>query len=165
MNNSALTDSPSRRQVLVAAAATVTLPILGQALGAVNSARGNAAPNSAATEQGGWFTTTFKPADLKDNEFTALPGRPIVLARSGKTVAALTNKCTHSGCAMNPAAGSKTLSCQCHRSQFNLDGSVAQPPAKQALSHFAIRVNDKGLIEIDAGQKLGQADKAATLTI
>ena len=164
MSLPASTDSPSRRQILTAAAATAALPILGPALGALDSARGNAASKPAAA-QGGWFATTLKPADLKDNEFTAVTGRPIVLARAGKTAAALTNACTHSGCPMDPTAGAKTLSCDCHHSQFNLDGSVAHAPAKEPLSHFAIRVNDKGLIEIDPGQKLAKDDKAATITL
>jgi len=166
-----LTNSPSRREILsAAAAATVTLPLLGTALGTPRAARGNGSLKPVAVknppaEKPGWFATTLKPADLKDNEFTAIAGHQIVLARTGKTVTALTNVCTHSGCSMDPKAGSKTLLCTCHDSQFNLDGSVAHSPAKQPLSHFALRVNDKGLIEIDPGQKLAKDDKGATITI
>ena len=77
------TVSPSRRQVLAVAAATVTLPMLDSALGAMRSARagggGGAAAAPAATEKAGWFTTTLKPADLKDNQFTAVAGHSVVL--------------------------------------------------------------------------------------
>jgi hypothetical protein len=42
---------------------------------------------------------------------------------------------------------------------------VAQAPATQPLAHFAVRINDKGLIEIDPGQTLAKDDKGASLTI
>ena len=44
-------------------------------------------------------------------------------------------------------------------------GSVAHAPSKEPLSHFAIRVNDKGFIEIDPSQKLAKDDKGATITL
>jgi len=119
--------SPSRRQVIAAAAATITLPMLGSALGALRSAQAAApasAPTSAPAEKPGWITTTFKPADLKDNEFTAVPGHAIILSRSDKTVAALTAKCTHKGGPLTPKAGAKIITCPWHQGQFNLDGTV-----------------------------------------
>ena len=175
MENFPVPTSPSRRQVLAVAAATVTLPMLGSAVGALRSANANATLNpaaraatggaTAASEPAGWITTTLKPADLKDNEFTAVAGHAIVLTRADKTVSAVSNKCTHKGCSMNPKAGNKTLICTCHNSAFNLDGSVAKAPATQPLPHYAIRVNDKGLIEIDPGQTLTKDNKGATITI
>ncbi len=163
MVNFSAIHNPSRRKVLAIATATVALPVLNSALGAMRSA--SAAAAAAATEKSSWFTTTVKPADLKVNEFAALPNHAIVLSRSDKTVSALTNVCTHKGCAITPTAGAKTMTCACHKSQFNLDGSVAQAPATLPLSHYAIRVNDKGFIEIDPGQTLAKNDKGATLTI
>jgi Rieske Fe-S protein len=151
---------------LAAAAATAALPMLSAAAGAARSARGAGRSSAAATaEKPGWITTTLKAADLKDNEFTAVAGHAIVVARAGKTVAALTTKCTHSGCSMTPKASAKTLTCTCHKSEFNLDGTVAHAPATQPLSHYAIRMNDKGLIEIDPGQQLTKDNKSATITV
>jgi len=160
-------DSPSRRQVLAIGAATVvTLPMLQSAIGSMRSASANATVNPAArggatatvAEKAGWFTTKLKAADLKDNEFVAVEGHAIVLSRSGKTILALTNKCTHQGCAITPKAGSKTLNCSCHGAQFNLDGTVAKAPARNPLGHYAIRVNADGLVEIDPGTKPAKAD-------
>jgi Rieske Fe-S protein len=159
---------PSRREVLAIAAVTVSLPLLDSALGTLRSAQAAAARGAAASapaEVPGFFATTFKPADLKDNEFTAIPNHAIVLSRTGKTVAAISNKCTHKGCTINPKAGKNVLACSCHGAQFNLDGSVAKAPATTPLLRYALRVNAKGLIEIDPGQKLAPDDKAATLTI
>ncbi len=161
--------APTRREVLAAAAVTATLPLLESALGTLPAthaaARGANAIASAPAEVPGFFATTFKPADLKDNEFTAVPKHSIVLSRKGKTVAAVSNVCTHRGCAIDPKAGANILTCTCHNAQFNLDGTVAKAPATKPLDHFAIRVNDKGLIEIDPGQKLAADDKNATVTV
>ena len=162
-------NSPSRREVLAIAAVTVSLPLIDSAFGTLPSAfgagRGGNSTASAPAEVPGFFATTFKPADLKDNEFTAVPGHAIVLSRKGKTVAAISNTCTHKGCTMNPATGKNLLVCKCHNSQFNPDGTVAKAPATAPLPHYALRVNDKGLLEIDPGQKLAAGDKDAAVTI
>jgi len=157
--------SPTRRAVLAAVAATVTLPMLDAAVGAARAAPGG--PNApAATEKPGWFATTLKAADLKDNEFTAVTGHALLLSRAGKTVIAVSSTCTHKGCALSPKAGSKILGpCRCHQAQFNLDGTVAKGPATVPLPQYALRVNDKGLIEIDPGQKVSKDDRLASVTI
>jgi cytochrome b6-f complex iron-sulfur subunit len=171
------TPSLSRREVLAVTAVTVSLPMVQSALGTLRqaAAAGPAAPGGAPgggrgapapAEKAGWFATTKLPADLKDGEFASVEGHPgILLTRSGKTVVALTSKCTHKGCTLSPTAGQKIITCKCHKAQFNLDGTVAHAPAKDPLAHFAIRVNDKGLIEIDPGQKLDADAKDASLTI
>jgi Rieske Fe-S protein len=164
--------TPSRREVLSVAAATVTLPMLQSALGGMRQAAAAAPRAGGATsapaakpEQPGWFATKLKPADLKDNEFTAVPDHAIVLSRADKTVTALTNVCTHKGCNIKPKAGQKILTCGCHGAQFNLDGTVAKAPAKDPLAHYALRLNDAGLIEIDPGQKVTKDDKNFSVTV
>ena len=162
-------ETPSRRDVLAVAAVTVSLPLLESALGRMRAAQA-AAPAAGAgrggpPEKAGWFSTTVKPADVKENEFTLVDGHKIVLARTGKDVSAMTSICTHRGCAMTPTAGQKTLTCKCHNSAFNLDGTVAKGPATRPIDHYAIRVNDKGEIEVDPGQKLAKDAKGATYTI
>lgn len=166
----------SRREVLVVAAATVTLPMLQTALDATRTAaaqngprgngggngegngnrggnRGAPAPAPAPAEKPGWFTTKLKAAALKDKEATAVEGRPgIVVTRQDKEVMALSTKCTHKGCTVKPKAGATTINCACHGAQYNLDGTVAKAPATEPLVHFAIRTNAGGMVEIDPGQ-------------
>jgi Rieske Fe-S protein len=144
----------SRRDVLAIAAATITLPMLQSALGNLQTAHAQAGGNGgAAPIEPGWFTTTLKPAALKDNEFAAIPNRPaVILSRAGKEVAALSSKCTHKGCTIRPRAAAKVLTCACHNSQFNLDGTVAKGDAAGPLPRYAIRTNAAGFIEIDPGQ-------------
>jgi Rieske Fe-S protein len=162
-------NSPCRHEVLAVAAVTASVPLLESALGALPAAhaagRSGNGTASAPAEVPGFFATTFKTNDLKDKEFTPIPNHAIVLSRKDKTVAAISNKCTHRGCTISPKAGKDTLSCACHNAQFNLDGSVAKAPANKPLDRYAIRVNDKGLIEVDPGQKLAADDKNASLTI
>lgn len=170
----------SRREVLTVAAVAVTLPVLESALGTLRAARAQAATATAPAttragrgmavrvapnEPAGWITTTLKPADLKDGEFTDVAGHVIALSRTGKDISALTTKCTHQGCKILPKAGAKILTCPCHQAQFNLDGTVAKAPARNPLQHYAVRVNDKGLIEVDPGQKVAKDAKEASITI
>jgi hypothetical protein len=42
---------------------------------------------------------------------------------------------------------------------------VAKGPATLPLPHYAIRVNDKGFVEIDPGTKLAKDGKGASVTI
>src|SRR5205085_10112441 len=110
----------TRREVIAAAAATVSIPMLEKALGTVRSAqaaapgtapstapapRGGTASRTAADEKAGWFATKIKPADVKDGEFTDVPEHAIALSRTGKEITALTTKCTHQGCKIPPKAG------------------------------------------------------------
>ena len=125
------------------------------------------AAEKAVPEKAGWITTTLKPADLKDNEeFTAVDGHQIVVTRLRQNmVMAMTNVCTHKQCVVKPTAGSKTLVCQCHKSEFNLDASVAHAPATKPLGIYAIRVSDKGVIEIDPGTTPTKDAKEYSVTI
>ena len=46
-----------------------------------------------------------------------------------------------------------------------VDGTVAKAPAKDPLAHYALRLNDAGLIEIDPGQKVTKDDKNFSVTV
>jgi Rieske Fe-S protein len=53
--------------------------------------------------------------------------------------------CTHQGCTVNKVADG-TIDCPCHGSKFNLDGSVANGPAKQPLPAKSISVQGDSII-------------------
>lgn len=168
-------ESPSRRDMLTAAAVTVSLPLVQAALGRLESARAAdagadaPAPAGAAPARGnntpepaGWLDTGVKPADVKDNQFTAVNGHKVLLARQGDHVSALTNVCTHKGCLVAPKGA--IGACPCHGAQYALDGSVTKGPATKALNHYAVRLTAKGTIEVDPGQTLAKDAKEAILT-
>ena len=159
-------ENPSRRSILAVAAATVTLPLVQGALGRMKAAAA-AAPAGAASAPapGSWVTTTLKAADLKDNEFAAVAGQKMLVSRSGKTVMAMTNVCTHRQGAVAPKAGDKIGVCPLHKSEFNLDGTVNKGPATKPLDLYAIRLNKDGIVEIDPGTKPAKGDANASVTL
>ena len=59
---------------------------------------------------------------------------------------ALSVKCTHLGCIVQPS--SKGFTCPCHASSFDKHGEVLSPPANRALDIFPISVNN-GEIMVD----------------
>ncbi|HVT79369.1 MAG TPA: Rieske (2Fe-2S) protein [Phycisphaerae bacterium] len=160
-------ETPSRRTVLATVAATVTLPALQAALGRMKAAQAAApAASAAATSKSGWITTTLKAADLKEDSWVQVAGQKIVVSRSGKTVMALSSVCTHKGQPVKPKTGdAKIIWCPSHGSEFKLDGSVNKAPAAKPLDIYAIRLDDKGMVEIDPSQKVAKDAKEASVTL
>ncbi len=159
--------SPSRRTIISAAAVTVGLPLVESALGRLRSARAEApAPTPArggVAEKPGYIDTTLKPADVKDKEFTLVKGHKVLVVRQGDNITAITNVCTHRGCTVTPTAGQDIMTCGCHKAQYNLDGGVVKGPATVPLNHYAVKLNDKGTIEVDPGQVVAKDAKEAVL--
>lgn len=57
----------------------------------------------------------------------------IVIRVSATTFDALSDICTHAGCALGYTASTMRIVCGCHGSQFTLTGAVAKGPALQPL--------------------------------
>ncbi|HYO01179.1 MAG TPA: Rieske (2Fe-2S) protein [Mycobacterium sp.] len=53
--------------------------------------------------------------------------------------------CTHAGCNVSSIADGKIV-CPCHNSEYNLDGTVAQGPAKQPLEAKAVSVQGDSIV-------------------
>ncbi|HRQ37251.1 MAG TPA: Rieske 2Fe-2S domain-containing protein [Chloroflexota bacterium] len=64
---------------------------------------------------------------------------------------ALSNRCTHLGCAVNWQANSQQFFCPCHASSFDMQGDVQNPPAPRALDTFAIEIID-GQVFVNTGR-------------
>ena len=165
-NSDDVSAAPSRRSVLgVMAAAAVAIPMLGQAV------RAEDAPAS-----GGWVKTV-KPSELADKSGKVIKGADMkgvaVLVRDGKTIQAMSSKCTHKGCDVNPVAGKTTLHCKCHGAEFAFTGANTRGPGKgdavaatlKPLSHFALRLNADGVIEVNTSKPVDKDAPEATLTV
>jgi cytochrome b6-f complex iron-sulfur subunit len=63
-------------------------------------------------------------------------GRLIVVRVDAATVIALSNVCTHAGCAVSWRSSDDRLICPCHGSQFAEDGSVIRGPANRPLPAY-----------------------------
>ena len=60
-----------------------------------------------------------------------------VLGRDANGLYAMSNICTHEGCAMevSNSGGADKLICNCHGSTFDANGGVTRGPARAALAH------------------------------
>jgi Rieske Fe-S protein len=65
----------------------------------------------------------------------------IVTQPTAGTFKAFSNICTHQGCPITDISGG-TIMCNCHGSEFNLDGSVKRGPASRPLT--AAKITEDG---------------------
>jgi cytochrome b6-f complex iron-sulfur subunit len=65
-------------------------------------------------------------------------GDTILVARISATdVIALSAVCTHQGCIVDYSATTNQIECECHGSEFALDGSVVRGPANRPLKMYS----------------------------
>lgn len=82
---------------------------------------------------------------------TVLAGHPVVVARDGDGLYAMSTICTHEQCDMT-ASGKITnggMSCSCHGSTFDANGNPTGGPARSTVRHFAVELKD-GVITVHA---------------
>ena len=65
-------------------------------------------------------------------------GPDFILFESEQGPWAVSRRCTHLGCKINPREKEGFLECPCHQSRFTLQGVVIQGPAKRELPHFKV---------------------------
>lgn len=73
----------------------------------------------------------------------------IVTQPTAGTFKAFSNICTHQGCPITDISGS-TIMCNCHGSEFNLDGSVKRGPASRPLTAAKI-TEDGNKLDVSGG--------------
>lgn len=75
---------------------------------------------------------------------------PIILTRvAANSFAAVSSRCTHSGCVVNPySPASRALVCSCHGSQFTAQGAVLNGPAAADLPAYPVRLARPGVLEV-----------------
>jgi cytochrome b6-f complex iron-sulfur subunit len=100
---------------------------------------------------------------LSVGSVVVVPGAPVCIARDANGVYAMTLTCTHEGCDM-ASEGSITasgLTCNCHGSAFDVNGSVLRGPAKAALQHFAVSVDAAGNLTAHGGTPVSASTRLA----
>jgi Rieske Fe-S protein len=146
------------------------LAVLGAAAVVPMMMGGNArAADDAPASAPGW-TKTIKATELKDGSAHPVVGTPVLLTRTGKTVIALSSKCTHKGCSVKPKPGVTGMVCPCHMAKFDLSGkNTAGPRNSEAtldpLGRYALRLDSDGIIEVDTSAKVAQDAPSGTLTL
>jgi cytochrome b6-f complex iron-sulfur subunit len=78
----------------------------------------------------------------------------VVVARDARGVYAMSAVCTHAGCLLDDSGSSiaSGLTCPCHGSVFDGNGSVMQGPARAALQHYAVAIGADGSLTVDGSQ-------------
>lgn len=72
-------------------------------------------------------------------------GEVVVTQPTAGVFKGFSTTCTHQGCAVTTVADG-TINCPCHGSKFNLDGTVAQGPAKRPLAVKAVQVQGDSIV-------------------
>jgi len=73
---------------------------------------------------------------------TEFPDGRFYLVRVADGFLALSNRCTHLGCAVHWQSGSQQFFCPCHASSFDQLGDVQNPPAPRALDTLPIEISE-----------------------
>lgn len=94
----------------------------------------------------------------------AVDGVDVCIGRDANGIYAMSLVCTHQGCDMSvdgyvSAAG---ITCTCHGSRFGSNGQVLAGPARKALPHFQVSVDESGGLTIHSGT---QVDAATRLSV
>jgi Rieske Fe-S protein len=77
-------------------------------------------------------------------------GAPILVVRTARdTFAALSTRCAHEGCPVNPPVNG-VITCPCHGSQYALDGKVLRGPTVYPLTRYETRY-DRGVGRLSVG--------------
>ncbi len=99
-------------------------------------------------------TVTHGPLDSLAMGATRLEGYDVFLVRTAEGVGAISGRCTHAGCGVEPQPDG-SFHCGCHGSDFAADGSVTHGPASEPLPWFAVRV-EAGNVVVDPTQPVPQ---------
>ena len=86
--------------------------------------------------------------ELKPNsaKFFRFLDRPAVLVRlPNGDYEALSAKCTHLGCTVAFKPANDIFYCNCHGSEFNIDGNVLRGPAELPLPRYVVSISGKDI--------------------
>jgi cytochrome b6-f complex iron-sulfur subunit len=142
--------------------------------GAVAAAAGisalAASPAFAQTTQpssGGPLDVGLKTDYAKDGPtMTWAADHHVIVVRQAGKIFAMTNKCTHRGCAISD--NGSQFNCPCHNSDFQYDGENIDGPAKRPLPRYGISVDGNGHVVVDVKKTFPKSkwdDPASFITV
>lgn len=80
-------------------------------------------------------------ANLKTVGGFAYKGDIIIIRTSNSVYIALSKVCTHQGCTVTYNSSNNNLPCPCHGSLYNINGSVINGPAPNALKNYNVSLS------------------------
>ena len=92
--------------------------------------------------------------DLPLGQPTQLTGYDVFVVRGEQGVAAISGRCPHQGCGVEPADDGG-FRCPCHGSTFSADGTVENGPASEDLVWYAVEL-EGGEVMVDASRTVPQ---------
>ncbi|GAA3430857.1 ubiquinol-cytochrome c reductase iron-sulfur subunit [Kutzneria kofuensis] len=143
-----------RRFVKITTAAAAAAAAVGAGIDhVITDAATAAAPKdqNLVPDNGEWRAVVAS-ADLPDGSVRPFDLGAVAgfLRRTGAEVSAVSAVCTHLGCRLRLDAPERKLNCPCHRTSFNVDGSLAThelPVAPPPLPHLLARESN-GHVEV-----------------
>ncbi|MGE0784597.1 MAG: ubiquinol-cytochrome c reductase iron-sulfur subunit [Sandaracinaceae bacterium] len=137
-----MTDSLSRRTLL-----KTSLPVITAAgFGGITIGCGGANIPSTVVHGG-------QVSALAEGAPQRLQSYDVFVVRTADGVAAISGRCTHAGCGVEPT--SDGFHCGCHGSDFASDGTVTHGPADRDLAWYAVTIED-GEIVVDPTQEVAK---------
>ena len=105
-------------------------------------------------------------ADLVVGDLVAVPDEGLAVGLDADGLYALSTLCTHAWCDMAQygSVGSDGLYCSCHGSRFDVNGAVTRGPAQADLPHYAVSVDDNGVIQIDSDTEVDPSERVPAVT-
>jgi Rieske Fe-S protein len=136
---------PSRR-LIIAGAGLGALATATAACGSADEPATAESTSSAAAAPTGTAGTNAlaKTADVPVGSGVIVDDMVITQPTTG-VFKGFSSVCPHAGCNVNRITDGKII-CPCHNSEFNLDGTVAQGPAKQPLESKAVTVQGGSIV-------------------
>ncbi|MFI9387675.1 ubiquinol-cytochrome c reductase iron-sulfur subunit [Kutzneria sp. NPDC052558] len=143
----------NRRRFVTAAAAAAAAAAAGAGIDHLLVGATAAAPQkqNLVPDNGEWRAVVAS-ADLPDGSVRPFDLGAVTgfLRRSGGEVSAVSAICTHLGCRLRLDAPERKLNCPCHRTSFNVDGTLAEhelPIAPPPLPDLLVR-ESSGRVEV-----------------
>ncbi len=109
--------------------------------------------NSKEVKENNKWIELGKVNDFENGKTYSFPNNKVFLhCTNDGYFLALSNKCTHLGCAIN--LSNNSFVCPCHSSHFDELGNAIQAPAKRALDYFPIKIlEERILVDLNNAQK------------
>lgn len=146
--------TPSRREVLACLACACALACVPEGVG-VDDTAGDDTGHEPGVLDGG-HVDDYAVGDLDPI------GGGAAVGRDTRGFFAISTVCTHRGCDMasRGVVGGDGLECDCHGSEFEVDGSVRRGPAVRRLPFYAVTIA-AGRISVDTEVEVESDDRVA----
>ena len=80
-----------------------------------------------------------------NNGITHLKESQLFIYKNDETIDIYDAHCTHMGCILNFDNQSEQFNCPCHKSRFDIDGTILRGPAKRDLDKIPFKIKNKTL--------------------